>query len=132
MKSVSAQRDIFIASHAAGRMREMEEEEEVKRGMPSLVTQPGIAPLCRASVLTAERYQCRWVSGSGGEYKKKAILLFPPFETNLLRFLLNASVPTHGSTVSPAVCRDVSHSGLPVNLDCFARLSFENKSLGVE
>lgn len=49
MKSVSAQRDIFIASHAAGGMREMEqeeeEEEEVKRGMPSPVTQPRIAPL---------------------------------------------------------------------------------------
>lgn len=77
MKSVSAQRDIFIASHAAGGMREMEEEEEeLKRGMPSPITQPRIAPLWRASVLAAEWCQSRRVSGSGGEYKKNMQLCF--------------------------------------------------------
>lgn len=50
-----------------------------------------------------------------GNIKKYATLLFPPFVTNLLRFLLNASVPTHGSTVLPAVCPEVSHSGSTVN-----------------
>lgn len=74
MKSVSAQRDVFIASHAAGEMREME-EEEVKRGMPSPVTQPCIAPLWRASVLTAERRQSRRVPGSGGKYKNNIFFL---------------------------------------------------------